>query len=104
MQRTLLTAALLVLLVACDQDAGQPTTPAAAKPKVEVRGPEQNRLHQLSELDRAIGLKRAIYASGSTCKRVAESRYIGPYKNMDMWGARCDDGRDWALFVGPDSS
>jgi hypothetical protein len=95
--------AALLALTACDNSA-KDNAPAPAQPKVEVRGPEQNRLHQLSELDRAIGLKRAIYASGSTCKRVTQSRFIGQYKNMDMWGARCDDGRDWALFVGPDSS
>ena len=52
----------------------------------------------------AIGLKRAIYASGSRCQRVTETRFVGPYKNMDMWAVRCADGRDWALFVGADNS
>jgi hypothetical protein len=69
-----------------------------------VRSEAQDRLHKLSELDRAIGLKRAIYDSGSTCKRVVETRFIGPYKNMDMWAVRCADDRDWALFVGADDS
>lgn len=104
MVRTLAPLAAVLALVACGKGSDQAAAPVQAQPKVQVRGPEQNRLHTLNELDRAIGLKRAIYASGSTCKRVAESRFIGQYKNMDMWGARCADGRDWALFIGADSS
>jgi len=104
MTRFLAPLAAVLALAACDKASDQPAAPAQPQPKVQVRGPEQNRLHQLNDLDRAIGLKRAIYATGSSCKRVTESRFIGQYKNMDMWGARCDDGRDWALFVGPDAS
>ena len=77
---------------------------AAPPPTVRAHGAAQDRLHKVSELDRAIGLKRAIYGTGSTCSRVTESHFIGPYKNMDMWAVRCADGRDWALFVGADDS
>ena len=77
---------------------------AAARAPVVVRSAAQDRLHQMSELDRSIGLKRAIYEAGSTCKRVTETRFIGPYKNMDMWAVRCADKRDWALFIGADDS
>ena len=84
-----------------------PSTPsdnAAARTPVVVRSAGQDRLHQMSELDRSIGLKRAIYEAGSVCKRVTETRFIGPYKNMDMWAVRCADKRDWAMFVGADDS
>lgn len=84
-----------------------PSTPsdnAAARTPVVVRSAGQDRLHQMSELDRSIGLKRAIYEAGLVCKRVTETRFIGPYKNMDMWAVRCADKRDWALFVGADDS
>ena len=84
-----------------------PSAPAdntAARSPVVVRSAAQDRLHQMSELDRAIGLKRAIYDAGSTCKRVTETRFIGPYKNMDMWAVRCADKQDWALFIGADDS
>lgn len=90
-------------LVGC-HSSPSPTGNAAAGPPVTVHSEAQNRLHQMSDLDRAIGLKRAIYDAGSTCKRVTESRFIGPYKNMDMWAVRCADKRDWALFVGADDS
>ena len=102
MIRTLAPLTALLALTACD--SGNPAPTAPAKPAVQVRSAEQNRLHELNDMDRNIGLKRAIYASGSTCKRLTESRFIGQYKNMDMWGARCSDGRDWALFVGADDS
>jgi hypothetical protein len=95
----LMTAAAVLTLAACDKPA-----PAPAKPEIQVRSAEQKRLFELDDLNRAIGLKRAIYASGSTCQRVDASRFIGKYKNMDMWGVRCGDKRDWALFIGADNS
>ena len=102
MTRAILPLAALLVLSACDSGADRDAAPP--RKEVQVRSAQQDQLHKLSDMDRAIGLKRAIYATGSTCKRVTESRFIGPYKNMDMWGARCDDGRDWALFIGADDS
>ena len=90
-----------VLLAACGQEreAQQP-----APQKIAVRGEAQTQLHQLDDLNRAIGLKRAIYESGSRCQRVTKSGFVQPYNNLDMWMAACDDGREWAVFVGPDGS
>jgi hypothetical protein len=89
-----------VLLAACGQEQ------QAEKPrqKITVRGEAQEQLHKLDDLNRAIGLKRAIYASGSRCQRVTKSGFVQPHNNLDMWMASCDDGRDWAIFVGPDGS
>jgi hypothetical protein len=84
---------------ACDQK--QPTTPHTP---IVVRGEEQDRLLKLNDLDRAIGLKRAIYASGEVCQRVVKSGYVTEYKNLSMWTASCDDKKSWAIFVGPDGS
>ena len=95
--------AFALTLTGCGPSASADNA-AAARAPVVVRSAGQDRLHQMSELDRAIGLKRAIYEAGSICKRVTETRFIGPYKNMDMWAARCADKRDWALFVGADDS
>lgn len=89
-------------LGACGPSA--PADNAAARTPVVVRSAAQDRLHAMSELDRAIGLKRAIYDAGSICKRVTETRFVGPYKNMDMWAVRCADKQDWALFTGADDS
>ncbi len=94
----------LALMALAASGCDKPAEPVAQAPKVTVRSPDQDRLFKMSELDRAIGLKRAIYESGSICKRVTETRFIGPYKNMDMWAVRCADKRDWALFIGADNS
>ena len=69
---------------------------------------EQKQLHQLDAFNLAIGLKRAIYDAGYTCKRVTDAGFVGTYKNLDMWMAHCDyehgTPRDWAIFAGPDGS
>jgi len=95
--------AAVSMAAACGQS--QPTQP---KQPIVVRSEAQDALHQLDDLNRAIALKRALYDSGYTCQRVAESGYVTAYKNLDMWTAHCTDGkgpgRDWAIFAGPDGS
>ena len=103
MPRPLLPLAALAVLGACDDNpATQPSNP------IVVRSEGQDRLHQLDDLNRAIALKRAIYESGSDCRRVTKSGYVGEYENTSYWTATCEDRfgrtRDWALFVGPDES
>lgn len=71
---------------------------------IKVRSAEQDQLFKLNDLNRAIALKRAIYDSGYRCQRVTKSGFVGSYKNLDMWMASCADGRDWAIFTGPDGS
>ena len=99
----LLTVTLGVLaLAACGENA-----PPADQPKIKVRSSEQNQLHQLDAINLAIGLKRAIYDAGYVCPRITDAGFVGEYENLDMWMARCTDGkqgRDWAIFAGPDGS
>lgn len=94
---------LPLALAACDQ--GPTTKPAQP---IVVRSEGQDKLHQLDDLNRAIALKRAINDSGSDCRRVTRSGYVGEYENTSFWTATCEDRfkrtRDWALFVGPDES
>jgi hypothetical protein len=94
----------LALLGACNRNQPQQTQ----QPTIRVRSEEQKQLHQLDALNLAIGLKRAIYDAGYTCKRITDAGYVGTYKNLDMWTAHCvyDKGaaRDWAIFAGPDGS
>ena len=90
---------LLFAVSACDQS--QPTQP---RQPIVVRSEAQDQLHQLDDMNRDIALKRAIYDSGSVCKRVEKSGYVQEHKNLSMWMASCDNGRDWAIFVGPDGS
>ena len=99
--RAQLLTALAVGLAAAGCDSSQPTQPQRA---IVVRSEAQDQLHQLSDMNRAIALRRAIYASGRTCRRVEKSGYVQEYGNLSMWTASCDSGRSWAIFVGPDGS
>lgn len=87
-------------LMACDQSS----TDAPARRPIEVRSAQQDQLHRLNNLDRAIALKRAIQSSNMPCKRLEASRFVTRHGSLDMWTASCDDGRQWALFVGADDS
>jgi hypothetical protein len=99
MRARYLLACAAAPLAACGES--QPTQP---RQPIVVRSEAQDQLHQLDDLNRAIALKRAIYASGYTCKRVASSGYVEEHKNLSMWTATCDDKRQWAIFAGPDGS
>lgn len=87
------------MLAACDDS--QPTQP---QQPIVVRSEAQDELHKLSDDMRHIALKRAILDSGLACQRVTGSGYVREYQNLSMWTARCDEGTDWAIFVGPDGS
>jgi hypothetical protein len=105
--RRLLSITLLgaLGLSSCDNKAADQST---NQPTIRVRADEQEQLHKLDAFNLAIGLKRAIYDAGYTCKRITDAGFVGAYKNLDMWMARCvyDKGapRDWAVFAGPDGS
>ena len=75
---------------------------------IRVTSAEQNQLHQLDAFNLAIGLKRAIYDAGYTCKRITDAGFVGTWQNLDMWMAHCEyehgSPRDWAIFAGPDGS
>ena len=89
-------------LAACGEQPQQ--QPAANQAQIKVRSAEQDQLHTLDAMALAIGLKRAIGDAGFTCQRITDAGFIGAYQNLDMWMARCADGRDWAVFAGPDGS
>jgi hypothetical protein len=101
------TAILLscLALAACNQSQQQSTT---NEPHIRVTSQEQEQLHQLDAFNLAIGLKRAIYDAGYTCKRITDAGFVGTWKNLDEWTAHCvNEGgtsRDWAIFAGPDGS
>jgi len=103
MRRTL-TLVAVAALAACNNSQPQ----QSQQPTIKVQSEEQKLLHKLDAFNLAIGLKRAIYDAGYTCKRITEAGFVGTYKNLDMWMAHCvyDKGaaRDWAIFAGPDGS
>lgn len=103
--------ATALMLTGCNQSQPQTQSqqqtqsqPQQQEPQIKVRGPEQDQLHQLTALNLAIALKRAIYDSGYTCSRIDKAGFVGEYKNLDEWTAHCTDGRNWAIFAGPDGS
>ena len=96
--------ALSALCLAPMAGCGDGGAPANQQTPIKVRGAEQERLHQLDAFNLAIALKHAIYDAGFTCRRVTAGGFVAPYENLDMWTARCDDGREWAIFAGPDGS
>ena len=91
--------AATLVLAACDSGA-----PSADQSPIKVRSAEQDALHTLNALNLSIALKRAIYAAGYACRRVTDAGFVEPYDNLDMWTATCDNGRQWAIFAGPDGS
>ena len=100
------TAILLacMALAACNSRSQQ----SANQPQIRVVSEEQKQLHQLDAYNLAIGLKRAIYDGGYSCKQVTDAGFVGTWQNLDEWTAHCvyDNGssRDWAIFAGPDGS
>jgi hypothetical protein len=96
-----LSIALLAVaaLAGCNDQAPQQNAPT-----IKVTSAEQRRLHELDAFNLAIGLKRAIYDAGYTCKRITDAGFVGTYKNLDMWMAKCTEGNEWAIFAGPDGS
>jgi hypothetical protein len=102
------TSTLILLasvgLAGCNNRSAQPPNPR----EIRVVGDEQKQLHGLDAFNLAVGLKRAIYDAGYTCKRISDAGFVGTWQNLDEWTAHCvyDNGtaRDWAVFVGPDDS
>ncbi|HEV8407570.1 MAG TPA: hypothetical protein VGQ34_06505 [Sphingomicrobium sp.] len=93
-----------VALSACNKGGPQ----KANGSQIRIVSEEQKQLHQLDAIDLGIGLKRAIYDAGYSCKRVTDAGFVGTWQNLDEWTAHCvyDNGaaRDWAIFAGPDGS
>ena len=89
------------LLSAC----GSSENPAPpVQNEVIVRSEAQQQLFNLSDLNRAIALKRAIADQGLRCSQIVSTGYVTRYKDMDVWTATCNDDRVWSLFVGANDS
>ena len=104
-----MTRMSIFILLGCAALAGCNNNQAQQEPnKIRVTSQEQEQLHQLDAFNLAIGLKRAIYDAGYSCKRITDAGFVGTWKNLDEWTAHCvyDNGssRDWAIFAGPDGS
>lgn len=74
----------------------------AAGPTRIVNRPHE-RLLALSDVDRRIGLVRAIRATGNRCPRRVEPNpvYQGEHRGFALWTARCDNDEQYAIFIAP---
>jgi hypothetical protein len=90
---------LLLALGACEDGAPEPD-----RIKMKPHNPYVDQLKGLSELNRGLGLRRAILDTpGGKCKKVDYSGYQQDHKNLSMWTVRCNDGNDWAVFIAPNA-
>ena len=99
MRRMSMIVAGVALLSGCGS-----SEPAPVHRQIKVQGEAQKQLAAANKMDRAIGLKRAIYDSGNVCQRLTDSNFVTDYKNLAMWRATCADGKNWAIFIAPEGS
>lgn len=88
-------AAALTALAGCGD-----TSLASNQQQIKLRNEPHERLLALPDNLRRIGLMRAIRDTGNRCPlRVESARHQGEYRSMALWTARCDDNRQWAIFI-----
>lgn len=104
MRSVIVAAAGALLVTGCGSGEQRDQQELSTTRNIQVRSADQERLHELNDLNRSIALKRALQDSGYRCRRIEESGFVGTHENLDMWMARCNDQREWAIFVGPDGS
>jgi hypothetical protein len=91
---TALGLGLTLTLAGCEDGA-----PEENRTTVKAANAHSDQLKKMTPLYRNLGLRRAILDSGQRCKNVIEAAYQEDYKNMAMWGARCSDTGDFAIFI-----
>lgn len=94
-------AALIAGLSACDGGGGAAQPTAADQPRIKIRNRPQERLTALPDNLRRIALLRAIRDTGHRCPRRVEPNPVhqGEYRRMALWTARCDNNRQYAIFI-----
>ena len=88
--------AAAMLLASCDSGE-EPTKVRSVT--VGATNQYHEQLHQLSEVNRGLALRRAVQDSGKRCKKPDASAFQGEYRGLKMWTLRCPDTGDWALFL-----
>jgi len=103
-----LTAAAAIALSGCGSESAPPNQAAGAAPAdadgpTRMRNRHQDTMMAASDENRRIGLVRAIRGTGNRCPRRVEPNpvYQGDYEGMALWTARCDNNRQYAVFIAP---
>lgn len=85
--------------------AGEAEEAAEERPRqIRVVSDEQRALMEADEVQRNLGLMRAVRYSGERCGKVNASAYQQMYEDLPMWVVSCDEDRQWAVFIGGDGS
>lgn len=89
-----------MLLAACGESGSAPAAPKQEQAKAKVENEHHKRLAALPDNLQRIGLMRQIRNTGNNCPfRVESGVYQQEYRTLAMWTARCDDNRQWAIFI-----
>lgn len=96
-------AALLTGLGACGDTGSAPAGNSAKQQQIRIRNRPHEELLALPDNLRRIGLVRAIRETGNRCPKRVEPNpvYQGDYRGMALWTARCDNNRQYAVFIAP---
>jgi hypothetical protein len=80
MSRLSTSLAVALLLGACDSGGGD----APKKRSIVAANPHVEQLKSLSDVNRGLGLRRAVRDSGQRCKKAETSGYQEDYKNLSL--------------------
>ena len=101
MKSRICAGALLAALAGCGEGGGGEGNAASNVTAIRVANPHHERLLALDERNRRVGLLRALRDSRNRCRSVVGGTYQQEYEGLAMWVARCEDGREWAVFIAP---
>jgi hypothetical protein len=92
---------LTLALAGCGKGSEEPDS--AQTIVAETADEYQQKILGLDEGQRNAVFIRAIRDAGveGSCQGVETSAYVGKHDGAPMWTARCTDGSDWAILLGP---
>lgn len=90
---------LTLLLSACQDQGGRENVTDIEVPSGEAY---QERLLELNDMARNAVFFRAITDADGDCQEVAQSAFLGRYKNAPAWSATCRNGGEWLVLIGND--
>lgn len=94
-------AAVTAALGACGGSADGGDQRGGNSTGIRIANPHHERLLGLDERMRRVGLLRAVRDSRNRCISVVAGAYQQDYEGLAMWLARCQDNRQWAVFIAP---
>lgn len=97
MRKSAFVTFIALALAGCDGGSSEPTKVQSIR--VGADNPYHDQMLALTDMNRALALRRAVQDSGKRCKRADASAFQGDYKTFKLWTLRCSDSGDWAIFL-----